>query len=213
MLFGIASVEAAHLPGIDPGDERRGSRRQPAQHRRVQKSRSMRWVSARVTAACPIQTCWLAQPSSCARRPASPDETASIARHRPRHWRQRDWRSHTTIRSGTPDADRDRPEKRRLCRGRRAQILPRSRRARQSPARGAFRQGRARRVPPIKGAARYLATTAHWQRSGSGWPAACAPVSTTGNSAAPEARRQAQRRAVRAVAAERRGTASASRTP
>ena len=38
-------------------------RRRPGRRRRAQTSRLKRWVSARVTAAWPIQICWLAQPS------------------------------------------------------------------------------------------------------------------------------------------------------
>ncbi len=43
-------------------------RHRPVRRRRAQKFRWRDAVSARVTAAWPIQTCWLAQPSSCAAR-------------------------------------------------------------------------------------------------------------------------------------------------
>ena len=65
---------------------------------------------------------------------ARPGEKASPARHRLCRRHPANSPSHTTIRCEIPDAGHGRRETQNSCRGRRRRTLPRSRRARQSPA-------------------------------------------------------------------------------
>ena len=109
-----------------------------------------RWVSARVTAAWPIQICWLAQPSCWRAR------RDRLAKQRPLRAigraiaRRRDWPSRTTTRCETPDAGRGRREMQMSCRVRPAQIRRALSPSPAKPCASALPPSPARSAPPIK---------------------------------------------------------------
>ena len=57
MLVALIGVEPAHFPGVDPGEKRIGLGAGSADAAAGKSFAGQRCVSARVTAACPIQTC------------------------------------------------------------------------------------------------------------------------------------------------------------
>jgi hypothetical protein len=82
----VDRIEPAHFPGIDPGAKRLcvdAGLADPAARERLGKAMGIGAGDGGMA----HPDCWLAQPS-WGRPPRSPGETASIARHRPRHARR-----------------------------------------------------------------------------------------------------------------------------
>ena len=141
-------------------------RRRPGRRRRARTFRLKRCVSARVTAAWPIQICWLAQPSCCApgrdrltkQRPLRAIGGAAAVGEVGRHVPPLDAEIRMRAVIGG--------KRESLAGNDRRKSFARSRRARQSLARSALaRRARASSAPPAKARRDDRDPIAHWQRS------------------------------------------------